>query len=158
MPEITMQRKFVTNNQWTTRGVSVGERFWSKVDRSGPCWEWLAGKTPEGYGLFWLNKTYIGAHRMAYILTAGLIPDGFELDHLCRNPRCVRPSHLEAVTSQENQHRGMGFAGLNIRKTHCPRGHPYDEANTMLIHGHRHCRECSRASTLAWRARQRAKS
>jgi hypothetical protein len=154
------QRKFVTNNQWTTRNMSVEERFWSKVDKRGEHWLWLAALTPAGYGLFWLDGKYRCAHRVAYELDVGPIAEGLELDHLCRTPACVKPDHLEPVTPQVNQLRGIGLGGTNARKTHCPAGHPYDEANTYLFRTPRgglgrQCRTCSVARTKAWREANR---
>jgi len=86
------------------------------------------------------------AHRFSFTLHLGEIPDGLELDHLCKNKLCVKPDHLEAVTHAENVRRGN--AGKWQReKTHCPQGHPYSEENTYVIPatGHRQCRECNRA-------------
>lgn len=90
------------------------ERFWSKVDKDGPvprynwaegaCWMWTAAKS-NGYGIVGVAGTSIGAHRMAYMLSIGPIPEGLELDHLCRNPGCVNPGHLEPVTRAENIRR-----------------------------------------------------
>jgi hypothetical protein len=141
-------KKFRQGNQWTTGKLSVEERFWSMVDKSGEHWHWLGAKTPLGYGLFWIDGHYKGAHRMAWELQHGSIPDGYVIDHICRVPSCVL--HIEPVTEQENQHRGVG---TSASKTHCPQGHPYDEENTYRTkNGKRQCRACSRARTRAWRA------
>jgi hypothetical protein len=115
--------------------------FWAKVDKSDGCWDWTGYKTATGYGRVQGTKY---AHRVAYELQVGPIPDGLEIDHLCRNRGCVNPAHLEVVTHQENQLRGNGPCGLNARKTHCPRGHEYTEKNTRVYQGHRMCRTCRR--------------
>lgn len=95
------------------------------------CWEWSASRHSSGYGQFYYNGRGNGfAHRFAYERFVGPIPSGLQIDHLCRNRTCVNPSHLEPVTAKENLRRGMGFSGRNARKTHCPKGHPYDEQNT----------------------------
>jgi len=83
------------------------ERFWPKVEKRGPdeCWLWLAGRA-DGYGMFRLDsQTPIRAHRFAYQTVIGPIPAGFTIDHLCRNPLCVNPAHMEAVTRSENIRR-----------------------------------------------------
>lgn len=84
------------------------ERFWSKVDASGDCWEWTAGVNNRGYGYFHVavGQSPVGAHRFAYEQLVGPIPDGLVIDHLCRNPPCVNPDHLEPVRFRENLMRG----------------------------------------------------
>jgi len=126
------------------------ERLMEKVDTSGDCWLWTGYVKPNGYGAMWIapadregssDKEYV--HRLMYRWRIGVIPPGHEIDHLCRNRRCVRPNHLEAVTNRENQRRGFGFSGVNARKTHCPHGHPYDAENTYVsANGHRQCKAC----------------
>lgn len=82
------------------------DRFWSKVDTAGFCWWWQGCKVPSGYGTFYYNGARHYAHRIAYELTKGFIPEGLVIDHLCREPSCVNPSHLEVVTHRENVLRG----------------------------------------------------
>jgi len=83
------------------------------------------------------------AHRFAYELLVGPIPDGLHTDHLCRNHSCVRPDHLEPVTCAVNVQRGIGPAALNAKKAHCMHGHPFDGPNTMIAkNGKRQCRTC----------------
>lgn len=102
------------------------ERFWSFVDKSGDCWIWLGARN-KNYGRFNIDQaTPVWAHRFSYELLIGPIPSGLHLDHLCRNPPCVNPSHLEPVTVAQNLERsGMAPATVNSRKTHCPNGHEY---------------------------------
>ena len=124
--------------------ISTEERFWSKVDKRGPdeCWLWQTGMVFGGYGKFFDGKI-IRAHRYAYQLLVGPVPEGLELDHLCRVRNCVNPAHLEAVTHQENCQRGIAGYGTvptpkssqnrqYFKKTHCPQGHPYDLINTYI--------------------------
>ena len=102
-------------------------RFWPKVNASGKCWLWTAHRTTTGYGRFWDGLRVIPAHRWAYEKWFGPIAEGLEIDHLCRNRACVRPTHLEAVTHLVNMGRGAHAA-----KTHCPQGHEYTVDNTYL--------------------------
>lgn len=122
-------------------------RFWPKINKQDDgCWQWTAGSYADGYGGFHLDGRYIGAHRAAWFLLVGDVPDGLVLDHLCRNRRCVNPEHLEPVTSTENTARGVGVAAMNARKTHGPCGHPYD---VFTPSGRRYCRSCRNAYILA---------
>lgn len=110
-----------------------------RVNQVTGCWEWVAALTNHGYGQVWWNGRNLGAHRVAYELLVGPIPRGRQLDHLCRMRSCINPAHLEPVTGQVNVQRGR-----KPWKTHCPSGHPYDEANTKLYRGNRYCLACQR--------------
>lgn len=129
-------------------------KFWMKVKANGGCWEWQNALT-NGYGTFAPKRfAILPAHRVAYELIVGPIPEGLELDHLCKNPRCVNPNHLEPVTHAENCRRGDGFGGRNFRKTHCKNGHPLDGPNLYLTTtGKRQCRACRAEQAKAFRER-----
>jgi hypothetical protein len=132
----------------TSRPLTEDERealFHTKyeVDENG-CWVWTAYKLPSGYGRFNRNRQSQYAHRWAYERFVGPIPDGLVIDHLCRNRSCVNPAHLEPVSNRENLVRGVGFVAKHVAKTHCPQGHPYDEENTRVYRGRRHCLMCIR--------------
>lgn len=117
-----------------------GVGFWGYVTKTDTCWVWNGGLDNHGYGAYRMpGKGRVKAHRVAYQQMVGPVPEGLELDHLCRNPACVRPEHLEPVTHAENVRRAM--------RSHCPHGHPFDEANTLYRpNGHRRCRQCCRES------------
>ena len=109
-----------------------------------PCWEWIASLNNKGYGRFMYERTAWLSHRFAYTVLVETIQDGLELDHLCRNIICCNPSHLEAVTHQENMLRGKNMCfQIKSNKTHCPKDHLYDEENTYYYpNGRRGCRIC----------------
>lgn len=130
----------------TPQRKSAEERFWTRVDVGGVCWEWTRGHDQHGYGNFYFEGRDVRAHRWAYEFLVGPIPEGRELDHLCRNPPCVNPDHLEPVTRRVNTTRGAR-PHMHAAKMHCPQGHPYDEVNTYRSPSRpteRICRSCQR--------------
>lgn len=143
----------------TLLALTPGEflRFYSKIARpidSTQCWLWIGSRNRRGgYGRFRLREKLWVAHRVAYEAFCGPIPEGLTLDHLCRCTRCVNPTHLEPVTVAENIRRGTQGWNMSVR-THCPRGHTYDETNTRMDkRGSRHCRACAREKARERRAR-----
>jgi hypothetical protein len=121
--------------------------FWALVTRGGDntCWRWIGKHTPLKYGRWVMAGRLWMAHRVAWELTRGAIPRGLVLDHLCRNPQCVNPGHLEAVTQQQNTLRGTGPTAENAKKTHRGHGHEYTPENTRINgRGRRECRQCIR--------------
>ena len=120
-----------------------------RADQVTGCWNWTAstqGPDPDHqYGQIRMGgrESKVGlAHRVVYELVIGQIPAGLDLDHLCRNTRCVNPAHLEPVTHRENILRGIAPAAINARKTHCVAGHELALDNLIVRDGHRHCRAC----------------
>lgn len=125
----------------------VVSRFWAKVDRrdDDSCWPWLAS-TRMGYGrIFPKAGVGIAAHRFAYELLIGPIPEGLVIDHLCRNRGCMNPAHMEPVTNAENVLRGDGPTAQRARQTHCKRGHELTPDNLLKDKvGKRRCKLCRR--------------
>lgn len=122
---------------------STPDDFWRRVNKSEGCWIWSGAHFWAGYARVKYHGRDGVAHRVAWILTHGPVPDGLELDHLCRNRGCVNPSHLEPVTHRENEFRGMTIIRENMLKTHCKRGHPLSGDNLFIRRvGARHYYAC----------------
>lgn len=121
------------------------------VDDKG-CWLWCGAVSGNGYGVFWLDGLNALAHRASYLLLVGPIPEGLQIDHLCRVRRCVNPAHLEPVTASVNQRRGAGSKPL------CKSGHPLSGPN-LYIHpstGQRTCRACHTKWSAEYNERRKA--
>jgi hypothetical protein len=130
--------------------------FRAKVQFGDGCWNWTGGASGSRgqYGKFYWLGRHRGAHQLAYEWSRGPIPGDLQIDHLCRNTRCCRPSHLEAVTHLENVRRHFGW-----RPDVCGRGHPRTEANTFTVAwrpGGLGCRICHREDKRRYRASLRA--
>lgn len=149
---VSMLNQFTTSPQFGD--PRLPPHFWSKVrqELSG-CWLWQGAQSP--YGQFSIGGRLELAHRHAYQVLVGPIPEGLEIDHLCRTPPCVNPLHMEAVTRSVNILRGRAAEGLRAlqrAKTHCPHGHPYSGENLYINpKGARMCRRCGRD---AWHRRK----
>lgn len=130
----------------SSRTLDIGDgrlppTFWNKVAITEGCWLWTAALR-QGYAAFWLGKT-MPAHRFAYEALIGPIPDGLQIDHLCRNRSCVNPNHMEAVTAQSNSLRAPTGGAANAMKSRCSRGHPFIGTNLEIqADGRRCCRTC----------------
>jgi hypothetical protein len=101
------------NEELLSKLQDIEPRFWSKVEKTSACWNWLAGKIPEGYGVFHVERRPYGSHRLAYALTNGPIPDGMLVDHICHNRACVKPEHLRLATPKQNIENINGLFSTN---------------------------------------------
>lgn len=127
------------------------------------CWDWQGNADTKGYALFSYRGKCRRAIRVSFQLFIGPIPDGLQLDHLCRNHACVNPNHVEPVTSRENLMRGKTRAAENAAKTHCLRGHPLSGDNLYLrkrvsgdvIRFERFCRQCMRDAMKRYSQRKK---
>ncbi len=136
-------RKWRTGTATLAPKPTAEERFLSKVQVGGnDCWTWT-GRLEDGYGQFHFQNRTVRAHRWAYEHWVNPIPDGMQIDHICRKPSCVNPEHLRLATPKANS------AYRSAQVTECPHGHPYDDANTLVSSGRRHCRTCMRARAKA---------
>ena len=135
--------------------------FWDKVDATGDCWEWTARHNRNGYAEWSGTKRWRQrypeasrlAHRLIWVALVG-DPGTLDLDHLCRNPGCVNPDHLEPVTRSVNLQRGERVG--RPRRTHCRAGHSISGDNLYVKpSGERCCRLCRRKAGRL-QARKRA--
>jgi hypothetical protein len=127
------------------------------IDADTGCWVWQRSVTRGGYGRLRESGRMQYAHRLYYDRLRGPVPASLQLDHLCRNPRCVNPDHLEPVTCQENVLRGNTIAAHRKAQSHCIRGHAFTQANTIARGSNRACRECQRKAVRESQRRRRSK-
>jgi hypothetical protein len=145
----------VRQKGWNGTPAERLERMTAKVDG---CIVWIGRLHRSGYADFYVDGKLVMAHRFAYEQANGPIPEGMQLDHLCRNRRCVNPNHLEPVTSRENTMRSpISPAAVNARKTHCVNGHALDGENLRIDYqGYRRCIACQSARSKRHHARKLA--
>ncbi len=124
-------------------------RWADRIVIQDACWVWTGATTSRGYGQVRLplplaeqfGRSHMVTHRLAYELVVGPVPEGLELDHLCRNRACLLPSHLEPVDHRENVLRGVGPTAVNAAKATCDLGHEL----TPRSDGGRRCKTCTAA-------------
>lgn len=135
-------------------GQGIAERLerYSMPEPNTGCTLWFGVSLPAGYGRVSVKGSLRLAHRVAYELHHGPIPEGLVIDHLCNTPSCINPSHLKATTPAINGARSSSPYSANARKTHCIRGHELSGANLWLGRDgkKRICRKCN----LAWQKRR----
>lgn len=128
--------------------MNLPARLENKIERipESGCWIWMGAMRHGKYGCTSVNNRTQYAHRVVFELVRGRIPNGMQLDHLCRVRSSVNPDHLQPVTCQENLVRGETFNRVNTLKTHCKRGHAFDAQNMYQGPGriHRQCRTCAK--------------
>lgn len=135
---------------------TLQERFSDKVRKTDTCWVWTGAGAGRYYGQIRLGgkgTPMVYVHRLAYEFVNGPIPEGHEIDHLCRVGRCVRPDHLEAVTPEENNRRRIGFRRMPryLGET-CKAGHPRNPNTFIDSNGARACRLCHREAVRRCKA------
>lgn len=137
------------------KSTPINERLFAKVEMTESCWLWKGTINRDGYGKITVKRgSYLGVHRLSYMLFKGDIGEGLTIDHLCGVKNCINPDHLEAVTAQTNWRRSPLHP---YNRTHCPQNHEYTEENTYLTNcGKRQCRTCNRLR-MARRALARKK-
>lgn len=134
--------------------------FWDRYDRTGDCWLFKGVPNKYGYATIKTDGHHsVYGHRAAYEELVGSIPDGFQIDHLCKVRICANPDHLEAVPQWENIYRGNGVAVQKMKQTHCIHGHEFTPENTIVRKDRpttRECRECGRISSRERKRKARA--
>jgi hypothetical protein len=123
--------------------MKLEDRFLKFVDVDLECWNWTGALSDKGYGRFMLDGRNSHAHRVAYMLWVGEIPEGLSVCHKCDNPRCVRPQHLFVGSNSDNQQDSVSKGRhWQVSKTACANGHPYTEDNIYYRKGSKRGRIC----------------
>jgi hypothetical protein len=142
---------------------TIEQSFWERANKAEGCWLWSGSLNDDGYGI--LRR--LSAHRYAYELLVGPIPDGMEIDHVCSVRKCVNPAHMEAVTHTENirrswvrgncENRRNTLAEMHKSKTHCPHGHALSGENLVFDtqSGARRCRICNNNKAARYKQRKK---
>lgn len=150
-----------------TRTKTPAERFWLKVNKSGPvsllrgapgpCWIWEASSDRRGYGQFFDGNTMVKAYKWAYVSALGPVAAGLDLDHRCRVRACCNPAHLDPVDHRTNVLRGMSPGAISYRTNRCFKGHELTPENTgTRPNGSRICKTCDAARSRVYYARKQA--
>lgn len=133
-------------------GLSTVDRIFARIDVAD-CWEWQGYRLPAGHGRVRANGRKVLVHRWVWAHLVGPVGVGLELDHLCRNPPCTNPDHLQPVPHRINALRGVGVGARNSVKTHCAKRHAYTPENTYIDSMNRRvCRICRREWQRTYRS------
>lgn len=124
------------------------------------CWEWQGSRNHGGYArMTFRGNSNTRVHRIMYEVFKGKIPYTIVINHKCRVRHCINPDHLELKTIGENVLMGETLPAKQLLRTHCPRGHEYNEENTYITKvGGRDCRPCGREQAREYRRRRSGKS
>lgn len=143
-------------NQWDNK--TTIERFLDKIsiDIKTGCWNWIGAKYKNGYGAFAIDRRTNCAHRHAYELFIGPIPDKYEIHHKCKNISCVNPKHLSPITRLDHlKEDNIDIGAWQLAKTHCPRGHEYTKDNLKKVPRGRTCLTCHRNKNREYMRKKR---
>jgi hypothetical protein len=124
-----------------------------RIDPVTGCHVWIGYRNKEGYGRARFQGSKQMVHRIIWEYKNGPVPEGLELDHICRNRSCCNPEHLRAVTAQVNILASDNLCAQNARKTHCPKCGGEYSVNKI---GRRFCRPCFNKNYAAYVRRRRA--
>lgn len=155
-----MNRKGLPRNY---RSPAIDRILAKTTEDDNGCWIFHGSDNGVGYGVVFNEGRQEYTHRVTYEFFIAEIPEGLQIDHLCRQRRCCNPWHLDPVTTAVNVARGEARlrsgawrADFELSKTHCPAGHAYDSENTYITSkGHRQCRLCKTAAELRYREANR---
>lgn len=132
--------------------IKLEARFWSKVDMTGDCWNWLGAHGKHGHGTFCVTKDGVsktpGAHRVAYELVKGPIPEGLHIDHICHNPPCVNPDHLRPVTHKQNHENRRGASSISATGVRGVHKSPVTGRYRAIVVHNRKAHSCGEFDTI----------
>lgn len=115
-----------------------------ELNEATGCWTWIKGRNQRGYGKFAVTPSdQWYAHRFAYVWFVGPIEIGKQVDHICQNPSCVNPLHLQLLSPKDNNAKSNSPSAKNKKKTHCIHGHEFSKENTFYVENRRQCKVCS---------------
>lgn len=127
---------------------TLNDRFLERFEQTNGCWEWKSTMHHSGYGVIYKSPKQLLAHRVSWeYYNKTVIPDELEVDHICRNRKCVNPKHLRIVTHKINcLENSESPLAKHAKKTHCPKGHPLSGDNLVKYHleklNQRFCKAC----------------